>query len=257
MERNYLRLRTTLLALSLSMSLIACGGGGSSGTSSPAETPDSAVSPPSTTHPPDNEESSPSPIETPDGSTPPLNPQTPTTTRINKALSTGDARPLIQQDSTTLLDWALQLAKQQQTWQKGLITSLYTSSNSKVLQPQLQFTPTASINFYPYDLSAALPIAVSDQACGWNLSQQANKGCGLGVASQISKGRALAFGQNMLGGISANSPDVVDFAPVLNNGFRWLLTGKTQEQPKQELKLTVNGLAQTNLSMIENILPSI
>lgn len=140
MERNYLRLRTTLLALSLSMSLIACGGGGSSGTSSPAETPD--------------------------GSTPPLNPQTPTTTRINKALSTGDARPLIQQDSATLLDWALQLAKQQQTWQKGLITSLYTSSNGKVLQPQLQFTPTASINLYPYDLSAALPIAVSDQACG-------------------------------------------------------------------------------------------
>lgn len=257
MERNYLRLRTALLTLSLSMSLIACGGGGSSGTSSPAETPDSAVNPPSTTHPPDNEESSPSPIETPDGSTPPLNPQTPTTTRINKALSTGDARPLIQQDSTTLLDWALQLAKQQQTWQKGLITSLYTSSNGKVLQPQLQFTPTASINLYPYDLSAALPIAVSDQACGWNLSQQANKGCGLGVASQIGKGRALAFGQNMLGGISANSPDVVDFAPVLNNGFRWLLTGKTQAQPKQELKLTVNGLAQTNLSMIENILPTI
>lgn len=115
MERNYLRLRTALLTLSLSMSLIACGGGGSSGISSPAETPDSAVNPPSTTHPPDNEESSPSPIETPDGSTPPLNPQTPTTTRINKALSTGDARPLIQQDSATLLDWALQLAKQQQT----------------------------------------------------------------------------------------------------------------------------------------------
>ncbi len=45
---------------------------------------------------------------------------------------------------------------------------------------------------------------------------------------------------------------MVDFAPVLNNGFRWLLTGKTQAQPKQELKLTVNGLAQTNLSMIEN-----
>ncbi|EXA63080.1 hypothetical protein J504_3047 [Acinetobacter baumannii 348935] len=44
---------------------------------------------------------------------------------------------------------------------------------------------------------------------------------------------------------------------MLNNGFRWLLTGKTQAQPKQELKLTVNGLAQTNLSMIENILPSI
>ena len=92
---------TDLIAM---ISLIACGGGGSSGTSSPAETPDSAVNPPSTTHPPDNEESSPSPIETPDGSTPPLNPQTPTTTRINKALSTGDARPLIQQDSTTLLD---------------------------------------------------------------------------------------------------------------------------------------------------------
>ena len=71
MERNYLRLRTALLTLSLSMSLIACGGGGSNGTSYPAETPDSAVSPPpSTTNPSDNEESSPSPVETPDGSTP-------------------------------------------------------------------------------------------------------------------------------------------------------------------------------------------
>jgi len=225
-ERNYLRLRTALLTLSLSISLIACGGGGS-------------------------EESASAPKEVPDNSSP-VTPLPPATNRIDQALSTGDAIPLTEQDSTALLDWALQLAKQQQTWQKGLITSLYTSSNGKVLQPQLQFTPTASINLYPYDLSAALPIAVSDQAFGWNLSQQANKGCGLGVASQIGKGRALAFGQNMLGGISANSPDVIDFAPVLNNGFRWLLTGKTQAQPKQELKLTVNGLAQTNLSIIEN-----
>ena len=226
MERNYLRLRTALLTLSLSISLIACGGAGS-------------------------EESASAPKEVPDNSSP-VTPLPPATNRIDQALSTGDAIPLTEQDSTALLDWALQLAKQQQTWQKGLITSLYTSSNGKVLQPKLQFTPTASINLYPYDLSAALPIAVSDQACGWSLSQQANKGCGLGVASQIGKGRALAFGQNMLGGISANSPDVIDFAPVLNNGFRWLLTGKTQAQPKQELKLTVNGLAQTNLSIIEN-----
>lgn len=173
MERNYLRLKTALLTLSLSMSLIACGGGSEESTSAPKEVPDNSS---------------------------PVTPLPPATNRIDQALSTGDAIPLTEQDSTALLDWALQLAKQQQTWQKGLITSLYTSSNGKVLQPQLQFTPTASINLYPYDLSAALPIAVSDQACGWNLSHQANKGCGLGVASQIGKGRALAFGQNMLGG---------------------------------------------------------
>ncbi|MEK5770812.1 hypothetical protein VXE29_09235 [Acinetobacter variabilis] len=89
MERNYLRLRTALLTLSLSISLIACGGGGS-------------------------EESASAPKEVLDNSSP-VTPLPPATTRINKALSTGDARPLIQQDSATLLDWALQLAKQQQT----------------------------------------------------------------------------------------------------------------------------------------------
>lgn len=228
MEKNYLRLRTVLLTLSLSIGLISCGGGGGSdGTTS-------------------------SPVETPSSGSPPVTPLPPAMNRIDKALSTGDATPLTEQDATALLDWALQLAKQQQTWQKGLLTTLYIDGNGKVLQPKLQFTPTASINLYPYDLSAALPIAVSDKTCGWNLSQQANKGCGLGVASQIGKGRALAFGQNMFAGISANNPEIVDFAPVLNNGFRWLLTGKTQSQPKQELKLTVNGLAQTNLSTIEN-----
>lgn len=227
-EKNYLRLRTVLLTLSLSIGLISCGGGGGSdGTTS-------------------------SPVETPSSGSPPVTPLPPAMNRIDKALSTGDATPLTEQDATALLDWALQLAKQQQTWQKGLLTTLYIDGNGKVLQPKLQFTPTASINLYPYDLSAALPIAVSDKTCGWNLSQQANKGCGLGVASQIGKGRALAFGQNMFAGISANNPEIVDFAPVLNNGFRWLLTGKTQSQPKQELKLTVNGLAQTNLSTIEN-----
>ena len=42
-ERNYLRLRTALLTLSLSISLIACGGGGSEeSASAPKEVPDNS-----------------------------------------------------------------------------------------------------------------------------------------------------------------------------------------------------------------------
>ena len=215
MLKNAIAFKTPLLTLSLALGLVACGGGGGSGSNS------------------NQQEQNPPPI------TPPV---VIPDDRVKTALNTGDASKLTEQDRRTLLQMALNTALEQQKWQKSLLTALYTNSNSQVIQPYLQFTPNASINIYPTDLSAALPIAVSDKNCNWALDLQKDKGCGLGVVSQIGQGRALAYGQNMFAGVLNNNTDFTQFTEVLNNSLRWLLTGNTQQAVKSALTVTVQGM---------------
>ena len=216
MLKNAIAFKTPLLTLSLALGLVACGGGGGgSGSNS------------------NQQEQNPPPI------TPPV---VIPDDRVKMALNTGDASKLTEQDRRTLLQMALNTALEQQKWQKSLLTALYTNSNNQVIQPYLQFTPNASINIYPTDLSAALPIAVSDKNCNWALDLQKDKGCGLGVVSQIGQGRALAYGQNMFAGILNNNADFTQFTEVLNNSLRWLLTGNTQQAVKSALTVTVQGM---------------
>ena len=215
MLKNAIAFKTPLLTLSLALGLVACGGGGGSGSNS------------------NQQEQNPPPI------TPPV---VIPDDRVKMALNTGDASKLTEQDRRTLLQMALNTALEQQKWQKSLLTALYTNSNSQVIQPYLQFTPNASINIYPTDLSAALPIAVSDKNCNWALDLQKDKGCGLGVVSQIGQGRALAYGQNMFAGVLNNNTDFTQFTEVLNNSLRWLLTGNTQQAVKSALTVTVQGM---------------
>ena len=215
MLKNAIAFKTPLLTLSLALGLVACGGGGGSGSNS------------------NQQEQNPPPI------TPPV---VIPDDRVKTALNTGDASKLTEQDRRTLLQMALNTALEQQKWQKSLLTALYTNSNNQVIQPYLQFTPNASINIYPTDLSAALPIAVSDKNCNWALDLQKDKGCGLGVVSQIGQGRALAYGQNMFAGVLNNNADFTQFTEVLNNSLRWLLTGNTQQAVKSALTVTVQGM---------------
>ena len=216
MLKNAIAFKTPLLTLSLALGLVACGGGGGgSGSNS------------------NQQEQNPPPI------TPPV---VIPDDRVKMALNTGDASKLTEQDRRTLLQMALNTALEQQKWQKSLLTALYTNSNNQVIQPYLQFTPNASINIYPTDLSAALPIAVSDKNCNWALDLQKDKGCGLGVVSQIGQGRALAYGQNMFAGVLNNNADFTQFTEVLNNSLRWLLTGNTQQAVKSALTVTVQGM---------------
>lgn len=215
MLKNAIAFKTPLLTLSLALGLVACGGGGGSGSNS------------------NQQEQNPPPI------TPPV---VIPDDRVKMALNTGDASKLTEQDRRTLLQMALNTALEQQKWQKSLLTALYTNSNNQVIQPYLQFTPNASINIYPTDLSAALPIAVSDKNCNWALDLQKDKGCGLGVVSQIGQGRALAYGQNMFAGVLNNNTDFTQFTEVLNNSLRWLLTGNTQQAVKSALTVTVQGM---------------
>ncbi|WP_228146139.1 ImpA family metalloprotease [Acinetobacter sp. ANC 4648] len=210
MASQALAFRNALLTISLSVGLIACGGGGESHTQE---------NPPITTKPD----------------------ETVLNERINQALKTGSASNLTEQDRQALLQWALSTAKQQQFWQKSLLTALYTGAKQQDLKPHLQFTPNSSINIYPADLSTALPIAVSDSICNWPLSLQANKGCGLGVAAQVGQGRALAYGQNMFTGVLNNNADVIQFSEVLNNSLRWLITGNTQTPLNASLNIAVSG----------------
>ena len=215
MLKNAIAFKTPLLTLSLALGLVACGGGGGSGSNS------------------NQQEQNPPPI------TPPV---VIPDDRVKTALNIGDASKLTEQDRRTLLQMALNTALEQQKWQKSLLTALYTNSNNQVIQPYLQFTPNASINIYPTDLSAALPIAVSDKNCNWALDLQKDKGCGLGVVSQIGQGRALAYGQNMFAGVLNNNTDFTQFTEVLNNSLRWLLTGNTQQAVKSALTVTVQGM---------------
>ena len=215
MLKNAIAFKTPLLTLSLALGLVACGGGGGSGSNS------------------NQQEQNPPPI------TPPV---VIPDDRVKTALNTGDASKLTEQDRRTLLQMALNTALEQQKWQKSLLTALYTNSNNQVIQPYLQFTPNASINIYPTDLSAALPIAVSDKNCNWALDLQKDKGCGLGVVSQIGQGRALAYGQNMFAGVLNNNTDFTQFTEVLNNSLRWLLIGNTQQAVKSALTVTVQGM---------------
>ena len=217
MLKNAIAFKTPLLTLSLALGLVACGGGGGSGSGSNSN----------------QQEQNPPPI------TPPV---VIPDDRVKTALNTGDASKLTEQDRRTLLQMALNTALEQQKWQKSLLTALYTNSNNQVIQPYLQFTPNASINIYPTDLSAALPIAVSDKNCNWALDLQKDKGCGLGVVSQIGQGRALAYGQNMFAGVLNNNTDFTQFTEVLNNSLRWLLTGNTQQAVKSALTVTVQGM---------------
>ena len=213
MLKNAFVFKTPVLTLTLALGLVACGGGGGN-SSNPQEQNPPPITPP---------------VVIPDD-------------RVKTALSTGDASQLTEQDRTTLLQMALNTALEQQKWQKSLLTALYTHSNNQVIQPYLQFTPNASINIYPTDLSVALPIAVSDKNCNWALDLQKDQGCGLGVASKIGQGRALAYGQNMFTGILNNNADFTQFTEVLNNSLRWLLTGNAQQAVKSALTVTVQGM---------------
>ena len=213
MLKNAFVFKTPVLTLTLALGLVACGGGGGN-SSNPQEQNPPPITPP---------------VVIPDD-------------RVKTALSTGDASQLTEQDRTTLLQMALNTALEQQTWQKSLLTALYTHSNNQVIQPYLQFTPNASINIYPTDLSVALPIAVSDKTCNWALDLQKDQSCGLGVASQIGQGRALAYGQNMFTGTMNNNADFTQFTEVLNNSLRWLLTGNAQQAVKSALTVTVQGM---------------
>ena len=208
-----LAFRKTLLTLSLSLGLVACGGGGGSESS----TPNTPENPPTT------------------------KPEIVPNDRINTALKTGNAAYLTEQDRVTLLQSALSTAKQQQFWQKNLLNTLYSGSKQQTLQPYLQFTPASSINIYPTDFSSSLPIAVANGSCNWPLDLQANKGCGLGVAAQVGKGRALAYGQDMFTGVLNNNADFSQFTEVLNNSLRWLITGHTQTALNSTINIAISG----------------
>ena len=127
MALDALAFRTTLLALSLSIGLIACGGGGGSSGDS-AQPEEKPVIPP---------------VVVPND-------------RVKLALETGSAANLTEQDRQTLINLALNTAKQQQNWQKKLLTALYSNTNNQPLQPYLQFTPNASINIYPTTIHSHL-----------------------------------------------------------------------------------------------------
>jgi len=204
--------KQTLLTLLLAAGLTACGGG--SGDSGQKESDSTSTAPPVNS----------------------------ANDRVKTALSTGDVSALTAEDQKTLLQMALAASQEQQRWQKELLTGLYTDLNQQMIQPYLQFIPSASLNIYPTDFSTSLPIAVSDINCNWALELQNNKGCGLGVASKIGKGRTLAYGQNMFTGILNNNADFTQFTEVLNNSLRWLLTGNTRQEVKPEIKVTVQGM---------------
>lgn len=159
--------RNALLTVSLSIGLVACGGGGGGESAS-----DSWV----------------------EAVPPAAKPEDLINARISAALSTGSAASLTQQDQAALLKWALSTAEQQRYWQKNLLGALYSNAAGEMLQPSLQAPPRASLNLYPADLSTGMPFAMADGACGSPLGLQAGKGCGLGVAAKIGKGRALAYG---------------------------------------------------------------
>ncbi len=152
-------LRNILLTLSLSIGLIACGGGGGNESSTP---------------------------ENPEITKPPMTkPDIVPNERINQALKTGNSSNLTKQDIQTLLQLALSTAQQQQNWQKKLLADLYTSTNNQAIQPYLQFTPNGSLNLYPTDLSSSLPFALADGVCDDALHLQGGKGCGLGVITKV------------------------------------------------------------------------
>ncbi len=141
MAGHALAFRNALLTISLSIGLIACGGGGGGEGGESANDSWTEVAPPSE------------------------KPEDLINARINTALSTGSAANLTLQDQTSLLKWALNTAEQQHYWQKNLLGSLYTNAAGDVLQASLQFTPGPSLNLYPTDLSIGIPFAMGDSVC--------------------------------------------------------------------------------------------
>ena len=213
-----LAFRNALLTISLSIGLIACGGGGSEGGES-ANDSWTEVAPPSE------------------------KPEDFINARINTALSTGSAENLTLQDQTSLLKWALNTAEHQRYWQKNLLGSLYTNAAGDVLQPSLQFQPKPSLNLYPTDLSIGIPFAMGDSVCGGPFSIQSGKGCGLGVVTKMGEGRALAYGQEMFSPILSNNAAFTPFTEVMNNSLRWLITGDAHQAVNKKLNVVVKGTA--------------
>ena len=211
---QYSALKIALLGTSLALGLTACGGGGS----------DSSTS---TTNP------------SPQVTDIPVAPNL-VHTYPDGLLQQGSAANLTEQDVQPLLNWALGIAKTQQQWQKKLLTDFYTDAQNRPLNSALKFSSN-SINIYPYDLSYALPVAVADGVCGWELSLQGGKGCGLGAAAKVGNGRAVAFGQDLVGGILNKNTEVSGFAPVLNNSLKWLIQGETKAQLPETIKIAVSG----------------
>ena len=214
--------RNALLTVSLSIGLIACGGGGDGGGKSANDSWTEAVPPAS-------------------------KPEDFINARISAALSTGSAASLTLQDQTALLKWALSTAEQQRYWQKNLLGALYSNASGNILQPSLQAPPHASLNLYPTDLSTGMPFAMADGACGSPLGLQAGKGCGLGVAAKIGKGRALAYGQEMFGKILSNDAGFTQFTEVMNNSLRWLIAGDAHQELKKSLNVAVKGTNAANV----------
>ena len=199
-------LRNTLLALSLTLGLTACGGGSNDSTNQ------STTTKPEATQPPDS-----------------VQPDNSVNTRINEALRTGSTANLTAQDTPALLKWALAKAETQRDWQKNLLTALYSNTNNQAIQPVLQVPSNVSLNLYPTDLSQSIPFAMGDAVCEDALSLQAGKGCGLGVISRIDQSRVLAYGQEMFNKILENNSDYIQFSEVMNNSLRWLITGDAHQ----------------------------
>lgn len=208
-----LAFRNALLTISLSIGLIACGGGGGGSGGESGSQENLPIKPPEVI--PND--------------------------RMNQALQTGSAANLTEQDRQMLLQWALSTAKQQQNWQKNLLSSLYLDANNKTIQPSLQFTPGPSLNLYPTDLSIGIPFAMGDSVCDDVLNLQAGKGCGLGVVTKIGEGRALAYGQEMFSPILNKNADFIQFTEVMNNSLRWLITGNAHQMVNKPLNVVVKG----------------
>ena len=212
-----LTFKSTLLALSLSLALAGCGGSGEgshSETDAPSNPP---VAPPA------------------------VKPEDILNERLNEAFNSGSAAKLIPGDQISLLKWALSTAETQRYGQKTLLSSLYQDQNSQPLQPVLKAPNDASLNLYPIDLNTGIPFAMGDAVCDDVLNLQAGKGCGLGVLNQLGKGRVVAYGQEMFYKILKNNADFVQFAPVMNNSLRWLMTGDAHQAISKPLNVVVRG----------------
>ncbi|WP_228146834.1 ImpA family metalloprotease [Acinetobacter sp. ANC 4470] len=223
MAGHALAFRNALLTISLSIGLIACGGGGGGEGGESANDSWTEVAPPS------------------------AKPEDFINARTSVALSTGSTANLTLQDQTSLLKWALNTAEQQHYWQKNLLGSLYSNANHRIIQASLQFTVRPSLNLYPTDLSTGIPFAMGDKVCDGSFAIQSGKGCGLGVVTKIGKGRALAYGQEMFSPILSNNANFTQFTEVMNNSLRWLITGDAHQAVNKTLNIVVKGTSNVDV----------
>ncbi len=152
------------------------------------------------------------------------------TTRINAALSSGNAQTLLPEDRDVLLQKALgwaSVTQRSQQMRVRAILGLDGRAGDPAPDSSLTFVGGESIDINILHMQLATPLLVS------------NTGKNLASLGMLGKGRSLAYGTNILA--KFNKGQQLQHLPLFRRALTWLLTGDARGTLPATLRYNVNG----------------